>query len=272
MFDPAALDAGLRAPQERELARVEEAGLNASQPSEQLLLDGWLLRFSAGKARRARSVNAIAAGRLPLDEKLALSRHWYERFCLPLLVRITPFSQPAGLDDYLQGAGFIAFDETRVMTCSRIESAAGDASLITEAVDIATFVSTVDRLRDSPSQQVDAQIRRLRNSPLGASTVRLVGYEDKGAAAVAAGQVVVERELAGLYDIVVAPSARGRGHGCTISRRLLRAALGMGASTAYLQVDAGNVRARQIYAALGFVDRYAYWYRRPSATADEVPA
>ena len=32
------------------LCRIEEAGLNASAPSEQRLLDGWLVRFNPGKA------------------------------------------------------------------------------------------------------------------------------------------------------------------------------------------------------------------------------
>ena len=52
-----------------ELARIEDAGLNASAPAQQRLLDGWLLRFSPGKAKRARCINALSAGRLPLAEK-----------------------------------------------------------------------------------------------------------------------------------------------------------------------------------------------------------
>ncbi len=64
MLDPAAIDVALRQPRDPLLARVEEAGLNAAQPREQLLFDGWLLRFSPGKARRSRSINAIAAGTL----------------------------------------------------------------------------------------------------------------------------------------------------------------------------------------------------------------
>ena len=43
------------------ISRYEDAGLNASAPPQQRLLDGWLLRFSPGKAKRARCVNALAA-------------------------------------------------------------------------------------------------------------------------------------------------------------------------------------------------------------------
>ncbi|MGZ5186007.1 MAG: GNAT family N-acetyltransferase, partial [Caldimonas sp.] len=52
------------------LARVEDAGINASAPREQLWIDGWLVRFSPGKAKRARCVQAVAPGRLALDAKL----------------------------------------------------------------------------------------------------------------------------------------------------------------------------------------------------------
>ena len=54
------------------LSRVEDASLNASAPPQQRWLDGWLVRYSPGKARRARSINAVATGRLPLTQKLAL--------------------------------------------------------------------------------------------------------------------------------------------------------------------------------------------------------
>ena len=51
--------------------RIEELGLNSSAPPGQLLYDGWLLRLLPGKAKRARSVNAIYASTLQLETKLA---------------------------------------------------------------------------------------------------------------------------------------------------------------------------------------------------------
>ena len=45
------------------LRDVEDAGLNASAPPQQLWRDGWLIRRSPGKAKRARCVNALAPGR-----------------------------------------------------------------------------------------------------------------------------------------------------------------------------------------------------------------
>ncbi|HNK16945.1 MAG TPA: hypothetical protein PLG92_01095, partial [Piscinibacter sp.] len=80
------------------LSRVEDAGLNASAPPQQRWVDGWLLRFSPGKAKRSRCVNAVAPGRMPVAHKLALCEPVFAQAGLPLIVRITPFSEPAGLD------------------------------------------------------------------------------------------------------------------------------------------------------------------------------
>ena len=65
----------------------------------QLLYDGWLLFLLAGKAKRGRSVNAHFGSTLPLADKIAHCEELYARHGLPTLFRITPFVQPANLDD-----------------------------------------------------------------------------------------------------------------------------------------------------------------------------
>ena len=84
------------------LTRIEDAGINASAPREQRWVDGWLVRFSPGKAKRARCVQAVAAGRLPLDDRLERCFAVYADAGLRPYFRITPFSQPAGLDEQLK--------------------------------------------------------------------------------------------------------------------------------------------------------------------------
>ena len=87
------------------LGQVEDAGINASAPREQLWVDGWLVRFSPGKAKRARCVQAVASGRMSLDERLARCLAIYAGAGLRPYFRITPFSQPVGLDAQLAARG-----------------------------------------------------------------------------------------------------------------------------------------------------------------------
>src|SRR5689334_4346779 len=100
------------------LSRIEDAGLNASAPPQQRWLDGWLVRFSPGKAKRARCINAVADGRSPLPERLAACERVFVDAQLPLIVRVTPFSQPPGLDSHLADQGLRRFDDTRVMVAA----------------------------------------------------------------------------------------------------------------------------------------------------------
>ena len=94
--------------------RIEELTLNSSAPPGQLLYDGWVLRLLRGKAKRARSVNAVYASTVALDEKIAYCERLYASCALPVVFRITPFSQPQDLDAELGRRGYERFDATSV--------------------------------------------------------------------------------------------------------------------------------------------------------------
>jgi ribosomal protein S18 acetylase RimI-like enzyme len=269
MFDPARIPPALAAADDALAARIEEAGLNAAQPPEQLLYDGWLLRYSPGKARRSRSVNAIADGRRPLLEKLAHCRAFYARAGLPCLFRLTPFSRPEGLDGALAGQGLAAEDETRVMVLALAGAALPPLCHESRDLGAAQFARHAGELRSSPAGQVEAHAARLVCSPLMREARRLALVE--GGRVVAVGQAVADGDLVGLYDIVTAEPARRRGLATALTAELLRQALLGGARVAYLQVSADNIAARGVYGRLGFADRYAYWYRTDAVPAQSHP-
>src|SRR5207344_2574229 len=92
------------------LSRVEDAGLNASAPPQQRWLDGWLVRFSPGKAKRARCVNAVAQGRLSMQEKFALCQQVFDEARVMVndnLATLIPETLPPGVS--LQRVGHAAF-------------------------------------------------------------------------------------------------------------------------------------------------------------------
>lgn len=247
------------------LSRIEDAGINASAPPQQRWVDGWLLRYSPGKARRARCVQAVAAGRLPLTERLALCQAVMAEAGLPLVVRITPFSLPAGLDEALAALGWARFDDTRVMVAPQCPAQAEPvpAALLWQPLDGAAYAEVVGALRGSPAAQREAHAQRLALSP-----VPYQGWVLRRAAdgrVLACGQSAAEADLVGLYDVFTDPQARGQGLARILCSRLLAQAHAAGARTAYLQVDADNHPARHIYRRLGFADAYAYHYRSPAA-------
>lgn len=242
------------------LSRVEDAGLNASAPPQQRWVDGWLLRFSPGKAKRARCVNAVAPGRMPVAHKLALCEPVFAQAGLPLIVRITPFSEPAGLDSTLAAMGLQRFDDTRVMVLEDLANIVPPSlppNLVIQPVGLEAFAQRVGALRGSPLAQRQAHGQRLAQSPVPfhAYEMRLDGE------VVACGQVAQEADLVGLYDIFTAEAARGRGYASRLCAHLLALAHRSGARHGYLQVDGDNHAARAVYHGLGFGDAYAYHYR-----------
>jgi len=244
------------------LSRIEDAGLNASAPPQQRWVDGWLVRFSPGKAQRARCINAVAEGRLPLQRRLALCEDLYRECGLPMLLRVTPFSRPADFDDWLAQRGFEAYGATRVMLSPALPADPGaldalGAGLCYEVTNSEAYAHIVGEMRGTDHDGRQAHAQRLLNSPVPYHGRVL---RDRDGQVLACAQVAVEGEVVGLYDVHTAPAARGRGLAGWLCARLLLEAGPLGARLAYLQVDEANP-ARRLYRRLGFVDAYGYHYR-----------
>lgn len=234
--------------------RIEELGLNSSTPPSQLLYDGWLIRLSPGKAKRARSVNAVYASTLPLERKIAYCEKLYEDANLPMLFRLTPFSQPANLDRELDRRSYKRLETTAVESAP-LETAPVHGGA--REMELGAWIDAVGELRGSPAVHRDAHLARLERMPL---PKRAVALEDEGRV-VATGLTMVEDGVAGLFDIVTREDSRRRGHARRVVASLLAIAHALGARHAYLQVESANAPARNLYRQFGFTERYAYWYR-----------
>jgi ribosomal protein S18 acetylase RimI-like enzyme len=259
---------GLPKPQPSQLlSRIEDASLNASAPPSQWWIDGWLVRTLPGKARRARSVHALVPGVLPLAERLAAAEAACSRAGVPLIFRITPFSQPVDLPEALQPHGFVPVDPTLVLVAHSLPSGPAPAppeGLRLEPLDGEAFADAVGALRGSPPAHRQSHALRLAHSPVPYRGLALRRQAD--GQLLACGQVALEPPLAGLYDVFTHPEARNLGLARLLCEHLLSLASSQGAKVGYLQVDAGNEPALAVYRRLGFVEGYGYCYlERPAA-------
>lgn len=242
--------------------RAEVAGLNASAPPQEARVEGWLIRLSPGKAKRSRCVNALAAGALPLEQLLARCRPSFAAAGLPLIVRVTPFSQPADLDAQLAALGWHAFDAADVLVRDSLDELPEAPAL--KPIAPAAYARIVGSLRGSSETAIAAHAERMAEAPV---TYQGFVLEDAAGALQACGQMVREDGIVGLYDIFTPPEQRGRGHARLLCAALLRAAHEQGAHEAYLQVGCDNTAAQRLYKQLGFSFAYRYHYRSDDPTA-----
>ncbi len=91
--------------------RVEETCLNAWPALREVLLDGWVLRFSEGLTRRANSANPLR----PVSQvDLRACEALYRRLGLPTIIRVLSLIDPS-VDDRLAKAGYTGEGESCVL-------------------------------------------------------------------------------------------------------------------------------------------------------------
>lgn len=242
--------------------RVEEASLNAWPALHQAMLDGWVLRFTRGFTKRANSVTPLYPSSQAPFAKVRYCEDLYAREGQRTIFRMTSVTEHDALDELLANRGYETIDPTQVLHRS-LRPGEFDVPGAFTVVPLATFLAAYAGFQQP---DIDASAARsaadLHRALLGAIRGETVfGSLAVDGHPVACGIAVVEREVAGLFDIVVHPRCRRRGHGRALVEGLLGRASELGAQTAYLQVLDANAAARRLYGTLGFEPLYEYHYR-----------
>lgn len=238
--------------------RIEEASLNSWPALQQILFDGWILRFSKGYTKRANSVNPLFSSSMNLDEKVAICEKLYAEKGLQPVFRLTPFSSPSDLDQILESRGYRKVDPTLVLHLdlkSHNIQPAPSVELHDEGLD--DWIEVFCQFSESQVEKHQTHKEILQAIP---SQRFLATISDSGQT-VACGLGVLENDYFGLFDLITDPRQRNKGYGTKLVSSLLRWAQANGALYAYLQVMNNNQLARRLYAKFGFEETYRYWYR-----------
>ncbi len=241
---------------------------------QQVLLDGWLLRFAQGFTKRANSVVPLypstgadpAAAPEAADAPLSLTRkvryceNLYAREGLKTIFRLTSIDDNVTLDGYLEARGYRAQDATEVLTLALEQRPPGAPDFC--LLPLESWLDAYAELSQLPGGNSGAAARALhaailRGIPLPAAYA-VLGPPD---APLGCALAVLEQDLVGLFDVVTRPDARRAGHGTRLVSSLLAWGWDQGARRAYLQMVADNDPARALYRRLGFDTLYRYWYR-----------
>jgi N-acetylglutamate synthase len=242
------------------IRQIEEAGMNAWPAHQQMLYDGWVLRFANGYTKRANSAMPVYPSILDMNEKIGYCEEIYHQVGLPSVFRLTPLAQE-NLDLVLEERGYIKLHPTQVMTLPLADwhFPASPERLVRE-LPLEQWMGVFSEISGSLVEKQPAHGQILRNilNPHLTAALEISGKW------VACGLGVLEKDWIGLFDIVTHPDFRQRGLATQLIGGMLNWARSQGARNSYLQVMKNNAPALRLYAKLGYVDAYGYWYRVPA--------
>jgi len=238
--------------------RIEEAALNAWPALQQILYDGWVLRFSQGYTKRANSINPVYPAKIDIGAKVKVCEDHYQRRNLPPIFRLTSFLDHKTLDAHLVARGYQRIDPTLVigMDLSNLNFETPTSIEIGEF----GFEDWFDHFSvwsetDSTRKEIHQRLLKTIPSKTIFASVR------KNGKTVACGLGVVEDQYVGIFDLITSPEMRCQGYGTHLMNWILSEAKSNGVTYSYLQVMETNKIARKLYQKIGYEPLYHYWYR-----------
>ncbi len=239
-----------------QIRMYEELSMNAHPALNIMHYDGWILRFANGYSGRANSVNMLYSSVIPVLEKISVCQDVYQRYGLPVRFKMTDGMDD--IDEILAEKGYEVVTPTTLMTLSTDRMAFRPAAAIVRAGIDEKWQKGYFSLVKIEAEHIDTA-RQIQGNILN-KTLQAKVLNDAGEM-IACGLCVIEKEYAGLFDIVVREDYRRQGYGYDLCTALIKEATDYGVRKVYLQVVSDNVKAVQMYQKIGFTPEYEYWYR-----------
>lgn len=247
---------------QEEISFFEELQNNAFPALQNIMYDGWSVRFGGGFTYRVNCANPMYPERLHAAEKIPYVENLYRESGLSMAI----FKMHDGMDKVqreqcqaiLDQRGYGTERDGNIFVCD-LQNFHRQPAI---SVDVATTMSDVWldgflTMNGTPDAQRKAAVTMLQNIACPIAAASIWEHENM----VACGLGVMERDHVGLYDIYVDASCRRRGLGADICTAIMQAGKAQGCHRAYLQVLSDNIGAREMYRKLGYCETYEYWFR-----------
>ena len=237
--------------------RIEEAALNSWPALQQVLFDGWIIRFTQGYTKRANSVTPLYPSLLSAAEKIAYCEHFYQQKQLPTIFRLPSFvPESPEMDQLLAQRGYSSLDHTHVFSRElNVNSITDNPAVQALTLDDWFPIYRQFNNRYSELQNLHRNLLERIAPPFIYAALYQQGMP------VACGLGVLEHEALGIFDIVTDPAQRRKGYGTQLVTGMLAWGERRHAQYAYLQVIDTNRVAQHMYTKSGFHPCYHYWYR-----------
>lgn len=232
----------------------EQRIVNAWPAVDTLIMQDWAVRLAGGYSGRANSASPMVPGARLDDALLAGIEALFSAAGLVPCIRLTPLAD-ASVATMIAARGYRRRDASIGMIAPLAPAHALSPQVQIAPAATPGWVRGVSALQDGSKRDADAALMAIVSRvrlPAGFATLIVDGQP------LGFGMSVVERGMAEIGSIILAPEARGKGHGRRLVTSLLAWAADAGASRAYLQVEQGNAVASRLYASLGFTEAYRY--------------
>lgn len=247
---------------QQEISFYEELQCNAFPALQNVMYDGWSVRFGGGFTYRVNCANAMYPEALPARDKVQYVESLYRQSGLSMSIfklheGMDP-EQCKACDAVLDEMGYATERDGNIFVC---DLKAFDQKPVTQVMVSGDMTDewldgflTMNGTADAQRPAASAMLKNI-HYPIAAASIVENGKM------VACGLGVLERGHVGLYDIYVDSSCRRRGLGRDICAAIMQYGKEAGCGTAYLQVLSDNHGARALYRQLGYTETYEYWFR-----------
>lgn len=229
---------------------LELAAAATWSPGASAVVDGWRVSSNHGFSRRLNSATAIGRAETSLEAKRSVTR-WMADRGAPLVVRVTPLTDPATAESCERNWYLDQLDETIVMTRPVEDQPVTGEVMAVDPLD-EDFVDeffTFNGRRPASDDTWSALVNRIAPDA--------TGLWIKGAAV---GFAAVSGSLAFAYSVAVDPDVRRSGLGTLMMEAAEAWAAQRGARSMALQVLGTNAPARGLYERRGYSEAYRYHY------------